>query len=133
MCRSAVFPKVKFLIMDEPIRVLFVCALNRWRSPTAEHLYISDPRLQVRSAGIRSAAKRRVSAKDLAWAEYIFVMDGEQKKWIQESFRELTLPPILVLDIPDEYEYMDPRLQHALRSALDPELDAIWNERIFGA
>ncbi len=34
-------------------------------------------------------------------------------QWITSSFRDLSLPPFTVLDIPDEYEYMDPRLQAA--------------------
>jgi predicted protein tyrosine phosphatase len=29
------------------------------------------------------------------------------------------------LDIPDNYQYMDPELQRELRSLIDPEIDAI--------
>lgn len=108
-----------------PLRVLFVCALNQWRSPTAEHLYRTDTRLQVRSAGIRADAKRRLSEADLTWADVVFVMDREQKNAIVTKFRNLELPRIEDLDITDEYEYMDPRLQEALRLAIDPEIDAI--------
>jgi predicted protein tyrosine phosphatase len=106
------------------LRILFVCALNQWRSPTAEVLYRSDPRLHVRSAGVRSNAKRRISAADVEWADAIFVMDREQKNWIQERFRDVQLPMIQVLDIPGSLEYMDPELQRLLRSALDPEIEA---------
>ena len=35
------------------------------------------------------------------------------------------IPPIEVLDIPDEYECMDPQLQELLRLTLDPEIDAL--------
>jgi predicted protein tyrosine phosphatase len=52
-------------------------------------------------------------------------MHGEQKKWIIDHFRSVELPPIKVLDVPDTYEYMDPRLQKALRQAVDPELNAL--------
>ena len=107
------------------LRVLFVCALNQWRSPTAEHLYRDDARLQVRSAGVRADARRRVSQSDLAWADVVFVMDREQKRWIQEQFRSVQLPDIRILDVPDEFTYMDPRLQAALRAAIDPEIDAL--------
>ena len=112
-----------------PIRILFVCSLNQWRSPTAEYLYRRDSRFQVRSAGVRVGAKRRVSGKDLTWADQVFVMDREQKQWITSSFRDLDLPPITVLDIPDEYEYMDPRLQAARGQALDPEFEARFRDR----
>ena len=116
----------------EPIRILFVCAMNQWRSPTAEHLYRRDARLQVRSAGIRVGAKRRVSGKDLEWAEHIFVMDRQQKQWITRTFRDQELPPITILNISDEFQFMDPRLQAALREALDPELEALVLERMRG-
>ena len=57
------------------VRILFVCSLNKWRSPTAETIYRSDPRLEVRSVGVRTNAKRRISAADVEWADAIFVRD----------------------------------------------------------
>ena len=78
-------------------RVLFVCSLNQWRSPTAEALYRSDPRLEVRSAGIRSNARRRIGAADLKWANVVYVMEVDHRRWIQERFGGLGLPPIRVL------------------------------------
>ena len=107
------------------LRVLFVCAMNQWRSPTAEQLYRNDTRLQVRSAGTRTEARRRVSEADLAWADVVFVMDRNQKHWIRERFRSVDLPDIRVLDVSDEFEYMDPRLQAALRAVIDPEIKAL--------
>ncbi len=107
------------------LRVLFVCSLNQWRSPTAERLYRQDTRLEVRSAGIRTEANRPLSAGDIEWADVIFVMDRDQKEWIQERFRDSTLPRIRILDIPDSLIYMDPRLQKLLREAIDPEIDAL--------
>jgi predicted protein tyrosine phosphatase len=109
------------------LRVLFVCALNQWRSPTAEVIYRNDPRLDVRSAGIRAEAKRPVRARDIEWAQVIFVMDRRQKAWIQEQFRNLPLPPIIILDIPDSLMFMDPELQRLLRLAIDPEINALLN------
>jgi len=111
--------------MNARLRVLFVCALNKWRSPSAEAIYRNDPRLEVRSAGVRSDAKRRISAADLKWAEVIFVMDQDQKAWIREQFRDLPLPRIEVLDVPDSLVYMDPELQRLLRLAINPEIKAI--------
>jgi len=111
--------------VNHPLRVLFVCALNQWRSPTAEAIYRNDPRLEVRSAGVRSEAKRRISEADIVWADVIFVMDREQKRWIQERFREVNSSKIQVLDIPDALVYMAPELQRLLRLAIDPELDAL--------
>ena len=99
--------------------------MNKWRSPTAEYLYRNDPRLQARSAGTRAEARRRVSHKDMEWADVIFVMEAEHEQWIVAQFKGMKLPRIEVLDIPDDYQYMDPELQRELRSLIDPEIDAI--------
>jgi protein-tyrosine phosphatase len=114
------------------LKVLFVCAMNKQRSVTAERLYRNDARLEVRSAGVRSDALRRVSEKDLHWADIVFVMERDQKHWIQERFEGLELPPIDVLDIPDDFEVMDPALQELLRATLDPELDQLTGRRGMG-
>ncbi len=107
--------------MSRRLRVLFVCALNKRRSVTAERIYRDDPRLEVRSAGVRSESPRRVSEKDLRWADVVFAMEREHKRRIAEDFAGLTLPPIEVLDIPDDYECLAPELQEILRATLDPE------------
>ena len=107
------------------LRVLFVCSLNQWRSPTAEALYRGDPRLEVRSAGIRSNARRRIGTGDLGWANVVFVMEVDHKRWIQERFGDLGLPPIRVLEISNNLGYMDTELQRVLRLAIDPEIDAL--------
>ncbi len=90
--------------MKHRLKVLFVCAMNKQRSVTAERLYRNDARLEVRSAGVRSDANRRVSEADLKWADVVFVMEQEHKLWITMRFDDLKLPRIEVLDIPDEFE-----------------------------
>ena len=107
------------------LRVLFVCSLNQWRSPTAEALYRSDPRLVVWSAGIRSNARRRIGAADLKWANVVFVMEVDHRRWIQERFGGLGLPPIRVLEVSNTLGFMDNELQRVLRLAIDPEIDAL--------
>src|SRR5512141_1307706 len=108
--------------IEARLRVLFVCAMNKQRSVTAERIYRNDARLEVRSAGVRSEAKRRVSEADLKWADVVFVMEREHKLWIMTRFEGMDLPLIDVLDIEDEFEVMDPELQKILRSLLDPEI-----------
>jgi predicted protein tyrosine phosphatase len=87
-------------------------------------LYRNDPRLEVRSAGIRVGAKRKISRRDVAWAHVIMVMENEHKKWIQEHFHDVNLPPIVNLDITASLSYMDPELQQLLRTAIEPELES---------
>lgn len=99
--------------------------MNRQRSVTAELLYRNDARLEVRSAGVRADANRRVSEEDLRWADVVFVMEREHKVWLTTRFEGVPLPRIDVLDIPDEYECMDPELQEILRLMLTPEIDAL--------
>ena len=55
----------------------------------------------------------------------VFVMEVDQKRWIQEHFGDLGLPPIRVLEITNNLGYMDTELQRALRLAIDPEIDAL--------
>jgi predicted protein tyrosine phosphatase len=63
-----------------------------------------------------------VSEQDLEWAEVVFVMEREHKATLRSRFSRIELPPVEVLDVPDEYEYMDIHLQEMLRLTLDPEL-----------
>ncbi|HWZ94668.1 MAG TPA: protein tyrosine phosphatase [Opitutaceae bacterium] len=111
--------------MKPRLHVLFVCSMNKWRSPTAEYLYRNDPRLQARSAGTKAEARRRISESDIKWADVIFVMESEHKQWIVAQFKGMKLPRIEILDIPDDYQYMDPELQRELRALIDPEIDAM--------
>jgi predicted protein tyrosine phosphatase len=95
--------------------------MNKQRSVTAERLYRNDARLEVRSAGVRADSPRRVSEADLNWADVVFAMEPEHKLWLTTRFEHLDLPRIDVLDIPDDFEVMDPELQSILKSLLDPE------------
>jgi predicted protein tyrosine phosphatase len=103
--------------------------MNKQRSATAERIYRNDPRVEVRSAGVRAEANRRVNEADLRWADVVFAMESAHKRWIVSRFRELELPRIDVLEIPDEFEFLDPELQEMLRLVLDPEIDRLLAEK----
>lgn len=92
-----------------PRKVLFVCSRNIWRSLTAERIFASDPELEVRSAGTSLTARHRISQKDVVWADIIICMEKKHKEMIEKSF-PAPLPRREVLNIPDEYKYMDPEL-----------------------
>ena len=106
--------------MSAPIKVLFVCGRNRRRSPTAERIFRDDPRMSVRSAGTSDSSKRKITENDLAWADLILVMEPKYAARIRSLFP--TVPPMRSLDIPDDYEYMDPELTELLETAVDHEL-----------
>lgn len=102
------------------IKVLFVCGRNRKRSPTAERIFKSDPRFSIRSAGTSDSSKRRIQQDDLLWADLILVMEPKYAARLQALYPDLSpFPPCYCLDIPDEYEFMDPELIELLRHSVD--------------
>jgi predicted protein tyrosine phosphatase len=65
----------------------------------------------VRSAGTSTSARKTVNTKDIQWADTIFVMEEKHKRRLKAEFsRLLNYKDIQVLDIPDEYQYMDEEL-----------------------
>ena len=106
------------------IRVLFICSRNHWRSPTAEAVYQNDPRVEVGSAGVSPSARRRVTEKLLRWADLVLVMESSHRRRLHEQFPGLALElHIGVLDIPDDYEFMDPELVELIRASVEPLLE----------
>ena len=104
--------------------LLFICSRNQWRSPTAEKIYSKDPRVNARSAGTSPRAKRTVNAKDLQWADLIFVMEYKHKDRLKAEYnRVLQYKKIIVLDIPDDYLYMDEELVEILEIAIEGYLE----------
>jgi len=100
--------------------LLFICSRNQWRSPTAEKIYSRDPRVNVRSAGTSPRAKRTVNAKDLQWADLIFVMEYKHKDRLKAEYnRVLQYKKIIVLDISDDYLYMDEELVEVLEESIE--------------
>jgi predicted protein tyrosine phosphatase len=104
-------------------RVLFICSQNRLRSPTAEQVFASYPGLEVSSAGLNHDAENPVTPELLEWAELIFVMEKTHRNKLSSKFRRhLNNKRIVCLDIPDEYEFMDPRLVRLLRAKVPRHL-----------
>jgi predicted protein tyrosine phosphatase len=104
--------------------VLFVCSRNQWRSPTAEQIWRKHPALSVRSGGTSPNARHPVSANDVSWAQVIFVMEDKHKSRLLAQFRQLLEnKAIHVLDIPDDYKYMDAELVELLRESVGSILE----------
>lgn len=93
------------------MNVLFVCSRNKWRSPTAEEIYRNHPDLNAKSAGTEPSARIRLTAKIIDWADLIFVMEKKHKQRMIEKFPlETEEKQIVILDIQDDYQYMDSEL-----------------------
>ncbi len=101
------------------MNLLFICSKNQWRSPTAEQIWRRHPGLSVRSAGTSPNARHPVSSADLAWADVIFAMEEKHKSRLLAEHRSMIGDkPIHVLDIPDDYRYMDPELVAQLQTSV---------------
>jgi protein-tyrosine phosphatase len=106
------------------MNLLFICSRNRWRSRTAEDLFKRLYGYDVRSAGTAESARIKVNQKLLIWADLIFVMEWEHKKRLQEKFpSSIITKEVIVLNIPDEYQYMDNELVELLNDSVLTLLD----------
>ena len=98
-------------------RVLFICTQNRLRSPTAEQVFASWPGVETDSAGLGNDADVPLSPEQLAWADIIFVMEKVHRSRLGARFkRHLNGKRVICLDIPDEYDYMQPELVALLKA-----------------
>lgn len=105
------------------IRALFVCAQNKLRSPTAEHVFSQYDGVECDSAGVHESAEVPIGPEQIEWADIIFVMEKAHRRKIEQKFkRHLNGKRIVVLDIPDEYEYMDDELIRVLERKVPPFL-----------
>lgn len=123
------------------MNLLFVCTKNIARSPLAEAICrdlaaeaaaprtaasaasaaasgagpapAAVPRLDVRSAGIASSAARRLTTRDMAWADVVAVMEPEHLEHIRRHWPDHAAK-VRVLDVPDDYVPDEPELRELL-------------------
>jgi len=109
------------------MNVLFVCTENIARSPMAAALFTellgSDARHHARSVGVASHAKRRLTTRELAWADVVAVMEMQHLELIRMQWPDSEVK-IVVLDVPDLYKPSDA----ALRDLLMPKIQALIEE-----
>ena len=107
------------------VNILFVCGKARMRSPTAADLVSACDGVSSDFAGLSRDADERLSAEQVEWADVIAVMEARQKKRLSELYpSQLSGKKLVVLRVPDRFEYMDPALVALLRERLRqlPEL-----------
>ena len=99
-------------------KLLFVCSQNRLRSPTAEQVFSLRDDVETASAGLNHDAEVPVSAELVEWADLIFVMDKTHRNKLRSKFKRHLhgRQRVICLDIPDDYDYMDPVLVQLLTS-----------------
>ena len=97
------------------MKVLFICNQNQHRSKTAEEVF--RDRFETKSAGLFN--EKPVTAKQLEWADIIFVMEDFQREEISKRFPIQYLKKrIISLNVPDAYQYNDPSLVNLLNQKI---------------
>lgn len=102
--------------------VLFICNQNQNRSKTAEELF--QEQFNTQSAGLYN--QKPVTNEQLYWADVVIVMEEEQRHELAKRFPKTYLQKrILCLDIPDIYDYNDPRLIQILKLKMEECLELL--------
>ena len=97
-------------------RLLFLCSRNKLRSPTAETIFADHPGVEVDSAGLSPDADVPLEEEQVEWADVILVMEKVHRERLNKKFGKLLGPKkVVVLNIPDDYDYMDEELIKLLK------------------
>ncbi len=100
-------------------KLLFVCSQNRLRSPTAETVFSQWPGVEAMSEGLNNDATIPLSNDLIDWADFIVVMEKSHRNKLSKKFRSaLKGKRVVVLGIPDEYEYMQEELVQLLKATV---------------
>ena len=100
-----------------------MCSRNRLRSPTAEAVASAWPGVEAISAGTAPDADARVSADLVEWADLVAVMEPRHRRQLARAFGPLLRDArVVVLGIPDDYAFMDPRLVDLVTARVRPLL-----------
>ena len=115
-----------FCLNKARTKILFVCSRNRRRSLTAETIFKDSIEWDVRSAGTEEAARIKVTAGHLGWADVIVVMEKRHKERLRQKYPEaMAEKPCVCLFITDDYEFMDSELVPILLSKMQEHFPII--------
>ncbi len=99
------------------MNILFVCSQNKRRSLTAEKLLNGYNGNTVRSAGTENNSRVKITPGLIGWADKIFCFEKKHLRRIKENYSDILADkPVVTMNIPDEYEYMDEELKEMLLS-----------------
>ena len=98
------------------MNLLFICNQGKHRSKTAECLFKRE--FETDSAGLYS--DRPVTAKQIGWADTVFVMEEFQKQEVVKRFPELCMQKrVLTMGVSDEFRFNQPELVSLLQRKMN--------------
>ena len=87
-------------------------------------IYKDHSDLKVKSAGTEPSAGTELTAKHISWSDLVFVMEKKHQQTMIEKFPlESGQKQIIVLDIPDEYKFMDAELIEKIKTRVSEYID----------
>lgn len=99
-------------------KALFVCTGGILRSPSAAHFASDAKGWNTRSCGIIPEAIPPMHINLLEWADEIYCLEPCHAQFIRQEYGHDYEQKIRVLNIPDVYEYREPRLLAQLAERL---------------
>ena len=104
----------------DAVKALFVCSAGILRSPTAALHFAKTKGWNTRAVGDNEAfALIPLSEALLHWADVVFVMTVDQRLYIKLHFGESFADKIFVLNIEDDFGFMDPDLVKFLDASME--------------
>ncbi len=103
------------------MKILFICSANKQRSKTAHHYFAETyPKFQFMSAGTNHKICKKEGSTPLTedlliWADEVYVMEEKHKNIIQKHTGSPYVSKLIVLNIPDIYEYNSLELLDVLK------------------
>ena len=97
------------------MKILFICNFGQNRSRTAAEIF--GDKHNTRYKGIIS---NRVSEEDVSWADKVFVMEEQQKRYVENNFsKELGDKVIVNLNIQNVYSFNDLELVERIKKKIN--------------
>ena len=102
------------------MKLLFLCSQNKRRSLTAEKIFDGYEGNECRSAGTEANSRIKVTEGMIGWADIIFCMEKKHLRRLKTKYAETVRnKQVKVLNIYDDYEYMDEELIALLESSVE--------------
>ena len=110
------------------MNLLFVCTENRLRSATAETVFNQYTGIEAIGAGTNADSATVVSGDLIEWADFVFVMEASHRNKVTKKFRPLLRSKrVVVLGIPDNYDYMAPELVTLIKNKVARHVPTLYD------